>query len=1110
MNSSFLRALGLCLACALLMPCLPGRADLVAYYTFDIDARDFSSFSNNGTIVGAQIVSGGVSGNACEFDGIDDCIVVPHQDFLASPQFTVSAWIKSRVSVVGLERGAFGKHREHDNVSYYWIYQRTNELWSTMVGSSYGLFCDVTTSVSSVAGTWGMVTLTYDGGTMRMYVNGSPVGQKAVEGYAGNSYDFLIGAGEWSAFSDSPQRWWNGWIDEFSIYDQALSDAEVLALYQGNTFTTQVGAIQCTLGPQGALDAGAAWRLSTDSLEHWRPSGSTAADLAPGAYEVVFKDAGGYVRPQSRQVVVQAAATSEVAVTYSPMPNSGLVLHYNFDQAPGAYVQDLSGMNNSGLVVGAAQSADSHSGFAYEFNGSSDYIRVRNSPSLMSTQFTAVAWAKSREPMVSIERGILGKHREHDNITYYWIYQLSGTNILRGTMVGSSFGAFRNTEANSGPFVNQWGTVALTYDGAVMRLYVNCVLVDEEAVAGFRGNTYDLLVGAGEFANSGASPQRWWNGWIDDVRIYNRALSADEISLLCEGTTNEPPKCGSLTCTLSPQGVVDSGGRWRLSTESADTGHASGYTMSSLPTGTYQVVFKSTLGWVAPSPAQVTVAENQQTNVVGVYTYASTNRLVLYYPCDDPPITPVIDYSGYGNHGTASNVTFDPAGYSNGCYAFNGTNSFITAPDDDSYDTLQFTITMWAKSRDPSPSIERGILGKHREAYNTMYYWVYQVRSSSVLRATMVGNVYNDFRNADGSSTPLVDTWGMVTLTYDGTNMTLYVNGQMAQRTPMSNYTGNAYNLLVGAGEWSMYTPTYPQRWWNGWIDEVRIYSYAMDSNEVRTVYEGNASVDVIAPEILKISPPNRHVTSASSINMNIFVSDNVGVTEVTVNGNPADVIGSGIWHYHQKNLDDNANHFTVVARDAVGNCTTQEVVYFRGGHLRLTAMWDGYWRVRNPNTFDVPYTWDVYQTTESGTGTVAASSDDFFETSTGPKTVRLFVDGIQQDVKTWNPSPKVKADQGNAGGGGEPLKAQPAGKVDNPPPDGESAGRYGTLSWLSVTSQTYRVFSSSDLVAGVWEDLVPPAVYTGDGSLIVHTNPLPAGGHVFYMLEVSNIATNL
>ena len=70
---------------------------------------------------------------------------------------------------------------------------------------------------------------------------------------------------------------------------------------------------------------------------------------------------------------------------------------------------------------------------------------------------------------------------------------------------------------------------------------------------------------------------------------------------------------------------------------------------------------------------------------------------------------------------------------------------------------------------------------------------------------------------------------------------------------------------------------------------------------------------------------------------------------------------------------------------------------------LRLTSMCDGRWRVRNENSVPVRFTWDVYKGNEQGAGIVPANTDVFFYTSTGKRTVRLFVDGKQQQVKASN-----------------------------------------------------------------------------------------------------------
>jgi hypothetical protein len=68
---------------------------------------------------------------------------------------------------------------------------------------------------------------------------------------------------------------------------------------------------------------------------------------------------------------------------------------------------------------------------------------------------------------------------------------------------------------------------------------------------------------------------------------------------------------------------------------------------------------------------------------------------------------------------------------------------------------------------------------------------------------------------------------------------------------------------------------------------------------------------------------------------------------------------------------------------------------------LTLTAMCN--WRVRNPAASTVVFTWDVYNTAEKGSGIVPGSSDAFFTTTSGQKTVRVFVGGALHNTKAAN-----------------------------------------------------------------------------------------------------------
>jgi hypothetical protein len=72
---------------------------------------------------------------------------------------------------------------------------------------------------------------------------------------------------------------------------------------------------------------------------------------------------------------------------------------------------------------------------------------------------------------------------------------------------------------------------------------------------------------------------------------------------------------------------------------------------------------------------------------------------------------------------------------------------------------------------------------------------------------------------------------------------------------------------------------------------------------------------------------------------------------------------------------------------------------------LGLTSMCNGYWRVRNPNTMPISFTWDAFKTPENGAGVVQANSDTFFTSSLNADTIRVHVNNKQQQVKAKNPA---------------------------------------------------------------------------------------------------------
>jgi len=214
-------------------------------------------------------------------------------------------------------------------------------------------------------------------------------------------------------------------------------------------------------------------------------------------------------------------------------PGAGLVLCYDFDTDHGNVVPDGTGHGHTGFVDGATYTANGHRGGAYYFDGMDDQITVPNTAWLRSSRFTVSAWAHSLDANVTgLPRGVIGKHQAGFNNNSFWIYQdASGLNAQLW-----SIGEVGQISTPPEPIIDRWTLVTMTYDGTNQRFFVDGELTGEREVHGYAGDGRDMLIGAGEFTFNGGEPSRWWHGYVDDVRFYERALSPDEVEDLHEDT----------------------------------------------------------------------------------------------------------------------------------------------------------------------------------------------------------------------------------------------------------------------------------------------------------------------------------------------------------------------------------------------------------------------------------------------------------------------------------------------------------------------------------------------------------------------------------------------
>jgi hypothetical protein len=199
----------------------------------------------------------------------------------------------------------------------------------------------------------------------------------------------------------------------------------------------------------------------------------------------------------------------------------GLVAAYHFNEGAGATVQDSSGNGNAGNLSNVTWTTAGRFGSALTFNGTSSWVTVADAASLdLTTGMTLEAWVN---PTVQPSgwRTIVAKERTGG--VAYFMHGSSSSQNRPGTGVYVANGE-RQLIGGTRLAANTWVYLAATYDGINQRLFVNGVQVASRAQTG------PIAVSASPLRIGGNGAWgEYFQGRIDEVRIYNRALSQAEI-----------------------------------------------------------------------------------------------------------------------------------------------------------------------------------------------------------------------------------------------------------------------------------------------------------------------------------------------------------------------------------------------------------------------------------------------------------------------------------------------------------------------------------------------------------------------------------------------------
>ena len=501
---------------------------LLGAWPFCGNANDVSGNNFNGTLNGG--VTPGVNrfgeeNNSYIFDGqpLTYISMGSHELLdITEGSISISAWVntnniggtKTIVSKANNDTSnVFGAYNLHINGPANFVVTNstsTNGYYSVIsANDTFGLQWKHLTAVADI-----------DNLKLRLYFDGQLASEIDWEGtYKGGVQEFLIGSHYKSDFALNYMYNFNGSIDDVAIWNRVLNQYEIDYLSMSNSlsynWSTGDTTENITVTP-------------TETTEYW-------VDVTTNGVTCREYITINVINPEITASATEICAGESVDLSVNTLDNNDVCdLPVNLEEGLIMYLpfcenaQDISGNSNNGLVSNSNLTEDrfNNPNQAYLFsNSNQSMITVNPSTSLNITQdITFSAWFYPTDTTLGyiIDRDVCG-------FTDDWGLQWLGGQVKMRTQNDE------NTIVSGVLAINNWYHVLVTRESGVFTMYIDSEITSQNSGYNYDFSNTNNPIRIGD--QSCTSPEENFDGKIDDVAVWNRALSSDEVLSLYQNTS---------------------------------------------------------------------------------------------------------------------------------------------------------------------------------------------------------------------------------------------------------------------------------------------------------------------------------------------------------------------------------------------------------------------------------------------------------------------------------------------------------------------------------------------------------------------------------------------